>query len=156
MNNSLVKKYFVHKNGNLYCKLTKRKVGHLNSAGYLVTKFLGKIVQVHNLIWIIENGSIPKDMVVDHINRIPKDNRISNLRLVNYSGNAQNRAKPKNNTSGHKGVSWHKGHNKWQARIGLNKKSIFLGLFETKAKAVEARKKAEADYEFLTNKVCRN
>jgi hypothetical protein len=37
----------------------------------------------------------------------------------------------KNNTSGYKGVSYHKRDGKYQAQISVNKKSIYLGLYPT-------------------------
>jgi hypothetical protein len=35
----------------------------------------------------------PKDMVVDHINRVRTDNRITNLRLCSHSDNARNQVR---------------------------------------------------------------
>jgi hypothetical protein len=59
------------------------------------------------------------------------DNRDSNLRLANRTQQQQNRRKQKNNTSGYKGVSWSKGSRKWTARIRVDGKYLYLGLFAT-------------------------
>ena len=83
----------------------------------------------------------------DHINRDnPLDNRKSNLRQATGSEQCQNRNMPKNNTSGIIGVSWDKQRQKWKAHIGVNKKSLNLGLFVDKDEAIKARLNAELKY----------
>jgi hypothetical protein len=52
--------------------------------------------------------------------------------------NSQNQVKHSDNTSGFKGVSWHKGANKWVARIRVQKKLIHLGCFTTPEQAYAA------------------
>ena len=47
----------------------------------------------HRIIWEIFNGKIPTGMVVDHIDRNPFNNKISNLRLITVSENNRNRSK---------------------------------------------------------------
>jgi hypothetical protein len=47
-----------------------------------------------------------------------------------------------NNTSGFKGVSFHKGTGKWQARITFNEVEYPLGYFDTAEEAAAARQKA--------------
>lgn len=71
----------------------------------------------------------------DHINGNTLDNRRSNLRLATKFENMHNSRKHKNNTSEYKGVSWHKPSNKWKAQITVNRKSIYLGLFDTPEEA---------------------
>lgn len=48
--------------------------------------------------------------------------------------------------SGHKGVTWDKGPEKWRAMISVNKKEIFLGRYDKLEDAVQARKEAEEKY----------
>ena len=74
----------------------------------------------------------------DHINGNPLDNRKSNLRICTQHQNTCNNKIPKNNTSGYKGVTWDKSRKKWAALIKFNYKSIHLGRFEDKLKAVLA------------------
>ncbi len=48
-----------------------------------------------------------------------------------------------NNTSGVRGVSWHKGTGMWAACIGFNGKRIWLGYYKTVEDAAKARHQAE-------------
>lgn len=83
-----------------------------------------RLVYLHRLL--LDAGP---DQVVDHINGDRLDNRRANLRLVTPSENQQNRALPAHNTSGYKGVCWHKRIGKWHVRIGLNGDRIHLGYY---------------------------
>jgi hypothetical protein len=56
-----------------------------------------------------------RHLQIDHISRERLDHRRSNMRFATRSQNQANKGKQCNNTSGHKGVSWHK--TKWEARI---------------------------------------
>lgn len=51
----------------------------------------------------------------------------------------------KNNTSGCKGVSWHKDKSKWYARIMFQGKSYSLGYYTDIEQAISARKTAEKE-----------
>jgi len=75
---------------------------------------------------------------VDHIDRNPLNNRRENLRLATGSENMHNQAKRVNNTSGFKGVCFHKGARKWLAGIKVNYKQIHLGYFDTAEAAAAA------------------
>lgn len=78
------------------------------------------------------------DEKVDHINHDPLDNRRSNLRLATNSQNLFNRPMRKGNTSGYKGVTFHRSTGKWRARVGYKNKQIYLGLFNTPEEAYKA------------------
>lgn len=73
-----------------------------------------------------------------------------NCRWATYKEQTENRDKPKtlnkNNTSGITGVGFDKSRSKWYARIKVNYKEIYLGRFDTKEEAINARKNAEAKY----------
>lgn len=86
------------------------------------------------------------DLVVDHINHNPLDNRKCNLRICTQQENSFNKKKMSNNTSGVIGVLWRKDINKWIAQIRINGKYIYLGCFDTLEQAIEVRKKAEIEY----------
>lgn len=104
----------------------------VKSVGYHSVTINGSRYQLNRLVWIYHNGDIPKGLLVDHINRNPRDNRIENLRLATYTQNEWNKPKL--------GCSFEKG--KWRARIKRCGQSIHLGLFETK----EAAQAAYHDY----------
>ncbi|KWN80831.1 hypothetical protein WM24_23635 [Burkholderia ubonensis] len=76
--------------------------------------------------------------VVDHINGNRSDNRKSNLRICTNAENQRNRGKNKNNTSGFKGVTFHKFSRLWKAMIKVDGKDIFLGYYRTPEEAHEA------------------
>jgi len=88
----------------------------------------------------------PEDLVVDHINRDPLDNRRENLRIVTQQENCMNLSMRKTNKSGVSGVHWNKNRNKWVAQITYNYKIIHLGYFDNLEDATKARKDAEIKY----------
>lgn len=106
------------------------------SSGYAQRLDLGFL---HRVVMVIHLGRLlVKGEQVDHITRNPLDNRIENLRLATQSENHCNRGKFKNNTSGFKGVSWHKYTQKWEAKIMLDGTRKYLGYFDTPEKAALA------------------
>lgn len=111
-----------------------------NGKSYRSVKIDNQTYLVHRICWAIYNNIQP-DMV-DHINGNGVDNRILNLRSVTVAENNRNARKHKTNTSGYSGVGKY-GNNKWQSQIWINNNQINLGLFDTKAEAVAARKAAE-------------
>ena len=78
-----------------------------------------------------------KKVLVD-IDDFDLDNRRINLRSCTASENRSNRVMSKYNTSGYRGVYWSKHTNKWCARIQINRKGIYLGLFTSKKEAAKA------------------
>lgn len=70
----------------------------------------------------------------------------ANMRLCTPAENTRNRRRPVTNTSGYKGVSWHKLRGKWIAWIGLNGRNKYLGLFESKRSAAQAYNEAALKY----------
>lgn len=76
-----------------------------------------------------------KGQEVDHKNGNGIDNRKRNLRICTKIQNHWNRGKSKRNTSGYKGVHWHRASKKWSANITANHKKHFLGYFTSKKKA---------------------
>lgn len=79
---------------------------------------------------------------VDHINGNKLDNRRKNLRFADKSQNGANSKLAKDNTSGYKGVTWHKQTRKWQAQIQVKGKNKYLGIFKFRVLAARAYDKA--------------
>lgn len=107
-----------------------------NEKGYVLIRIHHKYYRAHRLAWLYMTGDWPKGQI-DHDNNIKNDNRWENLREANNQLNHYNLLKPKNNTSGAKGVRKVK-NGKFQARIKHNQKEIYLGLYETLELASEA------------------
>lgn len=116
------------KTGILVRKSTGNEMLTKHNTGYLVAVFEGKQRSVHHLVWARYYGKWPK--IIDHINGIKDDNRISNLREATKSQNCHNTSMSKNNTSGIKGLSFGKDYRCpshpgfWYASIMLNNKRI--------------------------------
>lgn len=108
--------------------------------GYRYIGVDGKGYTAYRLAWLYVYGEFPAGDI-DHINRDPTDDRISNLRSVSHSANLHNTLH-RNAKSGHKGVHKTK-ENRWQARIRVNYKIHNLGTFATIEEAAAARKLAE-------------
>lgn len=87
----------------------------------------------------------PKDMQIDHINRMKLDNRRDNLRICTNSENQRNKISTVNSTSQYKGVSYNPQRRKWVAVIGLNKKTIWIGRFDKESDAALAYNKKAKD-----------
>lgn len=117
---------------------------------YKTFGFMGKKHYVHRFIYEYVNGDIPEGFFVDHADGNTWNNRIENLRLCNRVESQRNRGCYKNNTSGVKGVDWHKASGKWRASITSKGKYKQLGMFssfEDAAKfATEARKNIFGDF----------
>lgn len=75
----------------------------------------------------------------DHKDHVTLDNRRSNLRIVTRSQNQWNRKYTK-------GYYWNKTAKKYEARIRLNYKRIYLGLFQTTKEAHKAYLQAQKQY----------
>lgn len=67
----------------------------------------------------------------DHIDGNTLNNTRANLRIATPSQNMANRRVGSKNTSGYKGVFLNKTRSRWCAQIIVNKKSVYLGTFDT-------------------------
>lgn len=96
--------------------------------GYIVVGIEGEYFFAHRVAWAIFYGSWPENLI-DHINGDRSDNRICNLREASTKENCRNCKRQRNNVSGHVGVHWHNGDQRWRAQITFEGKRIFLGQF---------------------------
>lgn len=100
-----------------------------------------KYVYLHRLVMNAKEGEI-----VDHKKHDPSDNRKEFLRIGSQSKNMMNTSLRKDNTSETTGVYFCKNRGRWSAEIQVNKRKVYLGLFNNKTDAIAARKKAEEKY----------
>lgn len=117
--------------------------GYTNTIGYTVIQIGGRKIHAHRLAWFYMTGEWPT-CEIDHINRIRSDNRFDNLRQATSTQNKHNTDDRITNTSGHRGVTWNKRSEKWQAQIAVAGKHYYLGMFDKIEDAVESRKTAVA------------
>jgi hypothetical protein len=75
---------------------------------------------------------------IDHEDRNKLNNRRKNLRPATKAENGRNRGPNRNNTSGFKGVWFHKQISRWRATIKVNWKRHNLGTFTTPEDAARA------------------
>ena len=112
--------------------------------GYIVVRLDTRLYKAHQLAWLYTHGVFTPEL--DHINRIRDDNRIVNLRAALRSEQMHNAGMLRNNTSGAKGVSYHKASRKWHARIWVAGICRSLGYFST---VEEAKKERDAVHNLL-------
>ena len=136
--------YEVSNYGNVRNIKTKRVLKpNLEKGGYqYVNLYMNKIITLkknHRLVaeTFLDNPQDKK--CVDHIDNNKLNNHLINLRYATISENNQNSTISSRNTSGHKGISFHKGNNKWCARITIDGIQINLGYFENKEDAINIR-----------------
>jgi hypothetical protein len=116
----------------------------VSATGYKTGRILGKSRLAHRIAWKLHYGEEPPENI-DHINGVTDDNRIVNLRQAGHDQNTWNQKKRNTNSSGVKGVRWHKASKSWIAVITKNRKDYWLGCFKTKKEAIAARLNAEQE-----------
>lgn len=79
--------------------------GGIGNSGYFQVRKERKLQLVHRIIWEMHYGEIEVDKFIDHIDGDRTNNKLSNLRLVDRSGNARNQTARQDNTSGAVGVT---------------------------------------------------
>ena len=98
-------------------------------------------ILMHRVIMNITNQEIQ----VDHIDGNKLNNQKNNLRVCDNRHNHFNMSLYKTNTSGFKGVYWHRKAGKWVAQIYRDKKHYYLGCFDFLLEAALAYDKAAID-----------
>jgi hypothetical protein len=147
--------YEISDHGNVRNKKTGRILALIiNCYGYCCVNLCQdkkrKLFYVHRLVafTFLENHDNKRE--VDHINHETQNNTVNNLRWATSSQNQHNKKISSNNSSGFKGICFHKLKQKWYARIILNYKSIHIGYFDELSDAEmaikEARERLHGEY----------
>lgn len=112
--------------------------GSVTKTGYMAIKVLGNSYLAHRLAWLYVYGKWPKENI-DHVDTNRTNNAIANLREATAIENGQNRQRHQvNNATGLLGVFRLKDRKNWRAQIKVNRKQIYLGVFETAQEAHQA------------------
>lgn len=106
-----------------------------------------KVFEIHLLVAysFLNHKPCGHNIVVDHIDNNPLNNKLNNLQLISQRENA---TKDKNPKSGKTGVSFHTKYNKFVSRIKIKQKQIFLGCYLSKEEASEMYQKAVKNVHF--------
>jgi hypothetical protein len=138
---------FEYKNGDLIRKKNNKVMKSPTYFGHLRARIKGKNYLVHRLVFLMHHGHLPKQ--IDHIDGNPANNKIDNLREASQSQNMWNRNANTNSMSKIKGIKLHQS-GKYQVRVQVNKKSMYLGLYVdlelAELVAIEARNKFHGVY----------
>jgi len=118
------------------------EAGGVNGRGHRQIMIDGRYYYGHRIAWLLSYGGWPTEDI-DHLDGNPANNRLANLREATCSQNMGNARRSANNTSGFKGVTWHKRLNKWQAQITIDRRNHHLGYF-TVIEAAHAAYRAAA------------
>lgn len=124
----------------------------LDSDGYARMDIARKTILAHRMIVerVVGRPLTTTDFP-DHVRSPRTDNRRSNLRLATPLTNTQYRVCPnRNNTSGHRGVTWFARNRKWRAQVGYKGKCIFCGYHDRIEDAVRAAEDKRRELGFPT------
>jgi len=120
----------------------------IGSDGYFMATLIvnkkRKQFKVHQLVAMAFLNHTPcgYNVVVDHINNDPLDNRVENLQLITQRLNA---SKDRGGSSKYTGVNYDKKTKRWRSQIRLNGGKKHLGLFKCELAAAYAYNKALKD-----------
>ena len=105
--------------------------GAITNTGH---RLLGSGYLAHRLIFKMVTGKEPAS--IDHADGNPANNAWRNLRVATKTEQAWNSWLRVDNSSGYRGVNRHR--NKWTARISIDGRLQYLGLFSTPEEASTA------------------
>ena len=94
---------------------------------------------IHRLVAVAFIPNPENKPVVDHIDRHPENNHVSNLRWATFKENANNKNIQINNISGETNIFYMKATNKWGIKFSHYDKSHYKGTYNT----IEEAKKAK-------------
>lgn len=123
-------------------RYAEKPAGTLRPDGYLRVRTKTGRVYAHRIIYEVLVGPIPDGFDVDHANMDRADNRPVNLRLARRGENKANGKLYASNSTGAKGVSFHKRIGKFQVSVGGGRSRKYVGQFDSLDEARAAYKKA--------------
>lgn len=109
-------------------------------AGYQSITINYRSFGAHRIAWFYVTGEWPT-LQIDHVNGDIQDNRFANLRPATNGQNKANSRRPRNNSSGVKGVAFNKGARRWMGYYRAGGKQV-IREFATFEEAVKFRQEA--------------
>lgn len=99
------------------------------SSKYWKVRIKGRSWLLHRVVFYLHNGYLPE--IVDHIDQDKNNNHPDNLRDASYKGNnTVNSPIRLDNTSGFRGVTWHKATGKWMSSVFYKGRRYHLGVYD--------------------------
>ena len=126
-----------------------RSAGYKNNIGYIRIRCDGILYLAHRLAWLYVYGKLPK-LDIDHIDKNPSNNKISNIREVKHSINMKNQKLYSQNVTGIHGV-YLRDAGSWMVSISDSGKQVYGGTFIEYWDAICCRKSLEAKYNYHEN-----
>ena len=114
-----------------YDELIKYK-WRLDQHGYACASINRNVILMHRFIMKPD-----ENLKIDHINNVRLDNRRTNLRIVTFAQNNQNKKVSDSASSKYRGVYYVKNRNKYEARITINGERFNIGKYKTEIEAAE-------------------
>lgn len=135
-----------HKGRNVF--LNGMLIQGYDYRGYARVHIKNKVYLLHRLAYFFIYGLSDQLKDIDHIDGNPGNNKINNLRLSTRAQNIQNKKISKNNTTGVKGISFHKKERKYYATINgtvivdgkKKKKNLYCKAFRCLSQAIKELK----------------
>ena len=97
--------------------------------------------------WACENG-YKKGLSIDRIDSNGNYEPV-NCRFVDMHFQSANKNPNKNNKSGYTGVAWKEKEKRWEAKINVKGKAIYIGRYKNKKEAVDSRDKYILDHKLF-------
>jgi hypothetical protein len=155
----------VPESGLIWIKRRSKKIAQGAWAGHLrtnqkgrkdwIVRFDDKLYRASRIIYYLAHGTDPGRYQVDHIDLNTLNNNVSNLRLLDRSGQAHNKTLAIVNKSGARGVSWFKRDSCWVVHLTNKGRTFCIGRFVCKIEASLAYNNAVFTHcpEFYESKV---
>ena len=144
--------YLIYTDGKIFSKRRQRFMKAKTCTGYPLIQLvksadkklnipkIDKTFYIHRLMGqhFLQNTDPLNKTCIDHIDRNPLNNNVTNLRWCSYSENCMN--KTCTNKYGVKGVWFNRQENKFVVSFYLNKKRLSFGSYKLKDEAIEKAK----------------
>lgn len=115
----------------------------IDTCNHVVTGNCTKTKPRKELSWLVMDMPTDSELVIDHINGNPLDNRRLNLRICTQGENSCNKHFMSNNTSSAIGVCWDKARRRWAPEICKDYQRWHLGRYKSFDEAAFVRDYAE-------------